>query len=128
MSLTRGKVIGGIAGITAVVVVSVVMSQRSDGTPPPCVPMTFGMTVDENPDATSATPMEKTMCANIYDGGTYCDITGTEWCVIGDEFCMTNDSDHSPSRTCDEAQRSRVQTALLHLKADPSHANVNSDR
>ena len=65
------------------------------------VPMTFGMTVDETPDVTGATectPIEKTLCANIYndgDGTSYCDIIGTRWCIIGDEFCMTNDADHN---------------------------------
>ena len=65
------------------------------------VPMTSGMKVEDTPDVTGATectPIEKTLCANIYNDGdsaAYCDIVGTKWCIIGDEFCMTNDADHN---------------------------------
>ena len=94
MPLTRGKVLIVVVG-AVITAVSVVMSQRSDGTPPssgaPVSAPTGAPHVDtpSNYDSKCYTRYVATVNGSLADASVdaYCDITGTKWCIIGDE-CM----------------------------------------
>lgn len=66
------------------------------------VPITGGLTVTDTPDVTNASDCnsgEMTKCVNVYYDKTnaraYCDILGEDWCVVGNDFCMTKNAYHN---------------------------------